>query len=154
MADNTTLNTGTGGDVISTDDVTTLNGSVSSGVKVQRVKVMFGDDNTARDVSDTYPLPIYVPANTSIVSKSGTITTGGTAQQLMAANTARKGWSIRNNSTGSLWFNELGSTAIIGQPSFEVKAGEYFEAPIGGSSESAISIIGATTGQSFTAREW
>jgi hypothetical protein len=59
MADNTTLNTGTGGDVIASDDVTTLNGGASSGVKVQRVKVMFGDDNTARDASAAFPLPVH-----------------------------------------------------------------------------------------------
>ena len=90
MADNTTLNTGTGGDIIATDDVTTLNGGASSGIKVQRVKVMFGDDNTARDVSDTFPMPVYNPSSQALTSRSGTITTGGTAQQLMAANTARQ----------------------------------------------------------------
>ena len=58
MADNTLLNTGTGGDTIATDDVTTLNGSASSGVKVQRVKVGFGDENTARDASALFPLPV------------------------------------------------------------------------------------------------
>lgn len=154
MSDNTTLNTGTGGDIISTDEVTSLNGNASTGVKIQRVKVMFGDDNSARDVSDTYPLPVYLPSSQALVNRSSTITTGGTAQQLMASNTSRMGWSLRNNSIGSLWFNELGSTAIIGQPSFELKAGEYYESPPNGSGESAISIIGATTGQSFTAREW
>ena len=58
MADNTSLNAGTGGDVIATDDVTTLNGGASSGVKVQRVKPSFGDDGTARDVSAAFPLPV------------------------------------------------------------------------------------------------
>jgi hypothetical protein len=58
MADNTTLPAGSGGDVVATDDVTTLNGGASSGVKVQRVKVMFGDDNTARDASDAFPMPV------------------------------------------------------------------------------------------------
>lgn len=60
MSDNTTLNSGTGGDVIATDDVTTLNGSASSGVKVQRVKAMFGVDNTATDVSATNPMPMSI----------------------------------------------------------------------------------------------
>jgi len=58
MPDNTTLNTGTGGDVIATDEVTTLNGSASSGVKVQRVKVMFGADGAATDASADSPLPV------------------------------------------------------------------------------------------------
>ena len=58
MADNTTLNSGSGGDVIATDDVTTLNGAASSGVKVQRMKPMFGDNNDATDVSLNAPFPI------------------------------------------------------------------------------------------------
>jgi hypothetical protein len=61
MADNTTL-PGTG-DVISTDDVTTLNGSASSGVKVQRNKVTFGPDNSSRDVSGGFPLPVTLSGN-------------------------------------------------------------------------------------------
>ena len=50
MADNTTLNAGTGGDIIATDDI--------AGVKHQRVKVEFGADGTATDVSAAAPLPI------------------------------------------------------------------------------------------------
>jgi hypothetical protein len=50
MADNTVLNTGTGGDTISTDDI--------AGVKVQRVKVQHGADGSATDVSTASPLPV------------------------------------------------------------------------------------------------
>jgi hypothetical protein len=57
MADNSTQN---GTDTIATDDITTLNGSASSGVKVQRVKVQYGDDNTARDASASFPLPVAI----------------------------------------------------------------------------------------------
>lgn len=59
MADNTTLNTGTGGDNIATDDVVTLNGAASSGVKVQRVKVGHGSDGDFTDASATNPLPVF-----------------------------------------------------------------------------------------------
>lgn len=55
MADNS--NQG-GSDTIATDDVTTLNGAASTGVKVQRVKVGFGSDNFLRDVDADNPLPI------------------------------------------------------------------------------------------------
>jgi hypothetical protein len=51
MADNTTLNAGSGGDTYASDDVTTLNGGASSGIKVQRVKLMTGPDGTATDVN-------------------------------------------------------------------------------------------------------
>jgi hypothetical protein len=58
MADNTTLNTGTGGDVIAADELVTLNGGASSGVKVQRVKPGFGADGDLTDVSAANPLPV------------------------------------------------------------------------------------------------
>lgn len=50
MADNTTLNSGSGGDVIASDDI--------SGVKYQRIKLIHGADGTnAGDVSKDNPLP-------------------------------------------------------------------------------------------------
>jgi hypothetical protein len=58
MADNTTINTGTGGDVIATDDLLTLNGGTVSGFKVQRVKVGFGPDSSLRDVDSSNGLPV------------------------------------------------------------------------------------------------
>lgn len=56
MADNTTLDTMSGGDVIATDDI--------GGVKYQRVKVTFGADGTANDVesTSTNPLPVTTGA--------------------------------------------------------------------------------------------
>lgn len=50
MADNTELDAGSGGDVIATDDI--------GGVKHQRVKVEYGADGSATDVSSTNPLPV------------------------------------------------------------------------------------------------
>jgi hypothetical protein len=58
MADNTVLNTGTGGDVIATDELTTLNGTASSGVKVQRVKVGHGSENDFKDATPAAPMPV------------------------------------------------------------------------------------------------
>jgi hypothetical protein len=58
MADNTTLPVGAGGDVISTDELTTLNGGAVSGFKVQRVKDGFGIDGLHRDVSAQFGLPV------------------------------------------------------------------------------------------------
>jgi hypothetical protein len=50
MADNTTLNPGTGGDVIASDDI--------GGVKFQRVKISVGADGSATDATETTPLPV------------------------------------------------------------------------------------------------
>lgn len=58
MADNTTLNAGSGGDVIATDDI--------GGVKYQRVKLDFGADGSATDVSSTTPLPVQQRGPTSV----------------------------------------------------------------------------------------
>jgi hypothetical protein len=51
MADNITLNPGAAGDVVAADDI--------GGVKHQRVKVEFGADGSATDVSSANPLPIF-----------------------------------------------------------------------------------------------
>lgn len=69
MADNTTLNTGTGGDVIATDDI--------AGVKHQRVKIQYGVDGSATDVSDTNPLPIDDAGGSLTVDNAHLTTLGG-----------------------------------------------------------------------------
>ena len=145
MADNTTLNSGSGGDVIASDDI--------AGVKFQRNKLVHGADGTNDgDVSNANPLPVKAPTVTP-TNISGTITTGATAQVLASAKTNRRGWWLRNNSTGSLWVSDL-TTAVQSQPSLEIKPGELYESAPTGCSGSALSIIGPTTSQSFTAREW
>jgi hypothetical protein len=59
MSDDTRLNPGTGGDLIATDELATLNGGAApSGLKVQRVKLGFGVDGALQDVSATDPLPV------------------------------------------------------------------------------------------------
>lgn len=57
MADNTTLNPGIGGDVIASDDI--------GGVKFQRIKLIYGPDNTnSGDVDISNPLPVF-PVDTA-----------------------------------------------------------------------------------------
>jgi hypothetical protein len=51
MADNTPSTPAAGGDVIATDDI--------GGIKHQRVKVEFGADGSASDVSNSTPLPTF-----------------------------------------------------------------------------------------------
>lgn len=58
MADNITLNAGSGGAVTATDDI--------GGVHYQRVKVTFGADGTATDVSTVAPLPVTPRQPTSV----------------------------------------------------------------------------------------
>lgn len=93
------------------------------------------------------------PATGALTDRSGTITTGGTAQQAMAANATRKYLLIQNSSDTAMWFN-FTTTAVADSPSF-------YLSPNGGSfvqegsfvSTEAISIICATTGKKWTAKE-
>ena len=92
-------------------------------------------------------------SNNATVDKSGTIAAGGTAQVMAAANTSRKGFWIQNASTGDLWINTL-ATAVQSSPSMKIAAGQIYETPLNGCPTGAVSVIGAVTGQAFTAREW
>ena len=84
---------------------------------------------------------------------SGTITAGGTAQQFAAANPARTGFWIQNQSTGDLWLN-IDATAAPSQPALRVPAGTYYTSEPEAQGTGAISIYGAATGQAFAGREW
>ena len=148
MADNTTLNVGSGGDVIASDDI--------GGVKYQRVKLTLGVDGvTNGDVSSTNPVPIEFPQATG-TSRSGTTSaTVSTSTVLMAANTSRNGWLIRNtHASASVWINELGVAAVAAQPSLEIKAGELFICPTNYVVTTGINIISTTASVPYTAREW
>lgn len=87
---------------------------------------------------------------TAPVDRSGTIAAANAAQSLMPANPNRRGLFVQNNSTGDLWLNELGQSAVAGQPSIRIPSGAFFET----NSRSSVSILGATLGQAFTAREF
>lgn len=92
-----------------------------------------------------------VPAGT-LTNRSGSITLGGTAQQLAAANTARRYLFVQNISAGDLWIN-FTTTAVADQPSIQMPSGATFDMEGSFVSTEAISIIGATTGQKFVAKE-
>ncbi len=102
------------------------------------------------NVSASNPLPVQ-NVSASPVDRSSTITAGGTAQVLLAANANRKGIEFFNNSVGSLWLNVVG-TATAGGGSIEVRSGGYWSPSV--CPVTAISVIGATTGQAFTCWEY
>lgn len=87
---------------------------------------------------------------------SGTILSGGNAQELFPVNLSRRGWSVQNLSSGDLYVRDTG-TASAGAGSYRIKPGELYETPDGMAQHKvqlAVSIFGATTGQVFTAQEW
>lgn len=91
--------------------------------------------------------PPFVPSG-SVTQGSGTITSGGTAQTLFAAGTTPHGWMIQNQSTGDLYIRHAVS-ATTDNNSIKVPAG--FEYVADYTNGSLVSIIGATTGQTFYA---
>ena len=89
----------------------------------------------------------------TLTDRSGTISSGGVAQQVAASNISRNGFWIQNQSTGDLWLSTVG-TAAATQPSLQLPPGSYYEMPDTGIDTGAISLYGATTAQAFAAREW
>lgn len=106
-----------------------------------------------RDNGDgTYSAASAPAVGGSLTDRSGTITAGGTAQTLAAANAARKYLLIQNNSSADLWLN-FTTTAVASQPSIRLRAGETFVMEGAFVSTQLVSVIGATTGQTFSAKE-
>jgi hypothetical protein len=138
-------------DDITANGVGPVAADLIAGVYYPRTKLVFGPDGTnSGDVSAANPLPVidpYLPAGTN---RSGTIAVGGTAQTISTGNATRRALYGQNISTGDLWINELGGVAVIGAAgSYKISPGESFSI----STSNAISIIGATTGQAYTAVE-
>ncbi len=123
MADNTTLNTGTGGSVVADDDI--------GGVKFQRVKLIHGADGVnAGDVSTANGLPTKqvrsaTPVQTSVVNAIATTS-------LLASNANRLGATIFNDdtaNTGATLRVKLGATASATSFTVAIAAQGYYEIP-------------------------
>lgn len=101
---------------------------------------------TVQGITNGTPLPIT--AQGTPTDRSSTLTTGGTAQQLAAANTSRKYLLVQNQSSGYLYIRFTG-TATQDQTSLRIESGGSYENPPHYCPTSAVSIIGATTGQAW-----
>lgn len=121
-----------------------VNGTVTLGAGSSTIGTM----NIGTVPATGNALPVNTRNSMTLTNRSGTITTGGTAQNPVSANTGRKYLIIQNVSTGDLWVG-IGVTAVQNQPSIKISPSEKFIF-----SEYVptvlISIIGATTGQAFT----
>jgi len=84
------------------------------------------------------------------------IDTGGASQEVFAANASRTGLIIQNNSDADLWVG-IGQTATAAPPSIRLIGGGLgilqFPDSAGRLPKGQISIIGATAGQAFSAKE-
>lgn len=98
--------------------------------------------------------------NGPLTDRSGTITSGGTAQTIAALNASRKYFFIQNLSTDTLWIN-FGVAAVVGWPSMALPPATSSTSGNGGTLEytgsfipsGLVSVLGATTGDAFAAKE-
>jgi hypothetical protein len=99
-------------------------------------------------------LPVVQALGDVLTNRSGTITTGATAQAMMAANAARRYLLIQAPTTNSesFWIN-FTTTAVRSQPSIEVAPGVTFAWEGSFIPTEAISVIATTTGTPFVAKE-
>lgn len=87
---------------------------------------------------------------------SGTITVGGTAQNLFGGTAPAHGFLLCNpDPSEALWFSLSTTAAANGQGSLSLApSGGVFITPVGMIPFHAISVVAATTGHKFTAVQW
>ena len=83
---------------------------------------------------------------------SSTIATGGTAQTVFASNASRRYLLIQNTSSSNLWLN-FTTTAVQAGPSILLLPYAIMTFEGNFVSTELVSIIGASTGQTFTAKQ-
>ena len=92
------------------------------------------------------------PTKGTLTDRSGSITSGTVAQTLAAANATRKYFLFVNQSAGNMWLN-FTTTATMDQPSILIVPTGSLAMEAGFVSTELISVIGATTGQKWMAKE-
>lgn len=129
-----------------------------SGAHYQVVKLDVGASGASSPVTSANPLPVglgtavIVMRPASVVGTDRSLAATTTSAQLMAANSSRSRFFIKNDSTVDVWIN-FGATAAAtpGSGNMKINAGSYFEFS-GGSS--AINIVAASGTAAITAREF
>lgn len=119
MADNVTLNAGSGGPSIATDDI--------GGVQYQRVKACFGADGSASDVSSAVPLPVTQNAQ---AKATYSVTMARVATGALTANTLKQILSLEHGAgaTKTLRLQKIeisgyATTALAGTVEFQLARG-------------------------------
>lgn len=158
MADNVTLNPGTGGAVVSTEEVTTLNGGAVSAQQVQRIiPAVRTADGTAVDVVSTAPLPMTLygsGGNQVIVSSVGGMEVDGSIAHdaVEGGNPVSNGLTAVAHGTAptavaagdrTRWNGNRHGIAFVigGHPDVKTVAYNWF------STQTNVAIVSATAGQ-------
>jgi hypothetical protein len=134
-------------------DVThTAEGADHEALDVQLYHGGVAKDPTAVRALTSADVVTQVPTRGTLTNRSGSITTGGTSQQLAASNAARLYLFVQNIAGENLWIN-FGTAAVQDQPSVRLQPGDSFVMEAAFIDNEAVNIIGATTGSKFVAKE-
>jgi len=137
--------------------VTTTMGNGVAGTGVQRVAI--ASDNTAFSVNAATQGAV----NITLTDCSGTITSGGTAQNAFTAAATRHGFTIANIDTSEvLWISFTTTAAASGTGSYPIPAADAttfanlasFTSPPGMGINTALSVIAATTSHKYSCTVW
>lgn len=127
--------------------------------KVGGTAVTLGQKTMAASIpvvlaSDEARLPVEASAALgNLANGIGTaITAGGVSQACLASNAGRRYLFVQNNSAGPLWI-DFGTAAVLAPPAIQLAPGASFVFEASWCSSQQVNIIGATTGQAYTARE-
>jgi hypothetical protein len=107
----------------------------------------------ATPVGPMAPLPVINAAGGAATDGSGTIVSGGMAQNLFAGVVPVNGYLVANNSSAVLYVSDVGTANSAGA-SIPVQSGTVFATPSGYKPAGAVSLYGSVTGQAFAARRW
>lgn len=101
----------------------------------------------------TAPISADTVIKATAVDRGLVVTTAGSAQQMMAANTLRRGYVIQNQSSGACYVNAI-ATATQDYHSLQISAGVYYETPPTHVGTGAVSVICDTSSASIYVREF
>lgn len=117
-------------------------------------KALAGAPNPGATTAVDPPYERAMIGRGAYVTKSGTIVNGGTSQQVIAANAARKGLVIENPSSESeSLFVEFGAAADTGGTSIELLPGGSLDQNARIVSTQSVNLNAATTGHKYIVKE-
>ena len=106
----------------------------------------------ALPANDGTKLPVDTVVQATAVDRGASI--GTAAVPLMAANAARRGFAVQNQSSTAKVYINGSATATADYHSLMVPPLSYYETPAGHTGVGAISVISDTAATSVYAREW
>lgn len=157
-----TSSSGGGSSTVAQSDQTLLKGTMYQGGTWSSVGVTGTFWQSVQPVSGTFwqtTQPIsgivtIVPSIGTLTDRSGSITAGGTAQQICASNSTRKYLLIQNTSSVDMWISFTTTTpTVAGAGCYKIAAGGSYESSAAFVTSQSCYVFCATTSSSYSASE-